>query len=99
MIRLTVPQQDARIRDVQRERDAFLVGTWLRTLGGGMVLNESPYFHWNSSSPLGGPGDTPVITTDEHDSGYPGGEASFSLGERSGNLSRRWFSLFRFHHR
>ncbi len=82
----TQDQQDTGIRDVQGERDAFFVGTWLRTLGAGMVLNVSPYFHWNTSSLLGGQGDTPVITTDEHNSGYVGGEASFSLISRKQNL-------------
>ncbi len=69
----------AGIRDVQRERDAFVNVSWLHTFGTGTVLTVSPFYHFNRAEFDGGSNDTPVVATDHRDSHYVGGQASLSV--------------------
>jgi hypothetical protein len=70
--------QAAGIRDLQRERDAFLNFTWLRTFGKGVVLSVSPFYHFNRAVFEGGPNDSPVVATDHRSSHYAGGQVALS---------------------
>jgi len=90
----TTDQQNALIRDVQRERDAFLNFTWAHTFGPGVLLNIAPFLHWNhaaydGNSPI--PSllpDHPPIPNDHNDSLYQG--AQFSLGVTRGRHNARF---------
>ncbi len=82
----TPEQQDSGIRDTQREHDAFLNVSWMRVLGPGVTLTVAPFLHLNHAAYDGGPGDTPVIANDRHDSTYAGGEASVAMVSRRHNL-------------
>src|SRR5439155_19597088 len=57
----------AGIDDHERERDAFLNVSWLRTIGSRAFLTVSPFYHYNRSSYDGGPND-PIVTTDRRSS-------------------------------
>jgi outer membrane receptor protein involved in Fe transport len=82
----TPDQQDERIRDVQRESDAFLNFSWVRKFRSGAVLTVSPFLHRNHAAFEGGPGDKPIAADDDHTSDYAGGEASLSVSNRKHNL-------------
>jgi len=75
----TSDQETAGIRDVQRERDAFLNFSWVHTASPGMLITVAPFYHWNHAAYDGhGPvpsflPDTPPIPTDHNDSHYGGG--------------------------
>ena len=90
----TTEQQQALIRDVQRERDAFLNFTWVHTFQPGVLLNVAPYIHWNRAAYDGnGPipsllPDQPPIPTDHNDSRYEG--AQLSLGVTRGRHNARF---------
>ena len=64
--------QVAGIRDVERERDAFINFTWMRTINSKVLLTVSPFYHYNHAAFIGGPNDTPVVTRDERSSQYSG---------------------------
>jgi outer membrane receptor protein involved in Fe transport len=74
----TLDQQLNGIRDVQRERDAFLNFSWVHTSGPGMLFTVAPFYHWNHAAYDGGPSD-PLITTDHRDSHYAGGLTSLAV--------------------
>jgi outer membrane receptor protein involved in Fe transport len=74
----TLDQQLAGIRDVQRERDAFLNFSWVHTSGPGVLLTVAPFYHWNHAAYDGGASD-PLITTDHRDSHYAGGLTSLAV--------------------
>jgi outer membrane cobalamin receptor len=69
--------QAAGIDDVERESDAFVNVSWVRTLGSGMLLSVSPFYHYNTANFEGGPSD-PIVTTDQRRSQYGGAQATFS---------------------
>jgi TonB dependent receptor-like, beta-barrel/Carboxypeptidase regulatory-like domain/TonB-dependent Receptor Plug Domain len=78
-------QQEAQIRDVQRERDAFVNFSWLHTVSTGVLITVAPFFHWNHAAYDGhGPipsllPDQPPIPTDHNDSHYAGGLATIAV--------------------
>ena len=67
-------EADAGIDDQQRERDAFVNVSWLRTIGSEVFLTLSPFYHYNRAAFDGGPND-PIVTTDHRASQYVGGQA------------------------
>jgi len=72
-------QQAAGIRDVENERDAFVNFTWGHSLGRGILLSLSPFYHSNRAHYLGGPNDTPVVPEDDRGSNYAGGVVSLGV--------------------
>ena len=66
-------------RDVERERDAMADFTWVHTVAPGQLLTVAPFFHFNRANYDGDPNDTPVATTQHHDSTYAGGQAAYHL--------------------
>ncbi len=75
----TPAQQAAGIRDLQRERDAFVNFSWVHTAGTGLLVTLSPFYHSNRAAFDGGPNDAPVITTDHRDSRYAGGQVTLAV--------------------
>ena len=81
----TSEQQEAGIRDTQRERDGFLNFSWVHTFQPGVLMTVSPFLHWNraaydGSSPI--PSllpDQPPIPTDHNDSLYEGAQVSLAV--------------------
>jgi hypothetical protein len=66
------------IRDAQRESDAFVNFSWVRTINPNTVLTVSPFYHYNRANYDGGPNDFPVSTTVHRASHYAGLQATFS---------------------
>jgi outer membrane receptor protein involved in Fe transport len=75
----TPDQQAAGIRDLDRESDAFVNFSWVRTLGSGLLVTVSPFYHFNRANLVGGRGDTPLITDNNRASHYAGGQATLAI--------------------
>ncbi len=71
--------QTAGIRDIERERDVFANFSWVHTVGTGVLLTVSPFYHYNRAAFDGGPNDTPAVTTDHRTSNYAGGQVSLGV--------------------
>jgi outer membrane cobalamin receptor len=56
--------QAAGVDDVEREADAFVNLSWVRSFGSGALLTISPFYHRNSTRYDGGAADFPISTTD-----------------------------------
>src|ERR1700674_4852910 len=69
--------QAAGINDVERESDAFVNVSWVRTFNSGMLLTVSPFYHYNTANFEGGPSD-PIVTVDERRSQYGGAQATLT---------------------
>jgi outer membrane receptor for ferrienterochelin and colicin len=77
--------QAAGIDDVERESDAFVNVSWVRTFHSGMLLTVSPFYHYNTANFEGGPND-PIVTTDERRSQYVGAQSTLSADVGKHNL-------------
>jgi outer membrane receptor protein involved in Fe transport len=67
-----VDAQAQGIRDLDLESDDLLGFHWVHTAPGGLILTVSPYFHFNDTHYVGGPGDTPTILNEDSRSDYGG---------------------------
>lgn len=65
------------ISDEERESDAFVNVSWVRTFKSGFLLTLSPFYHTNSANYEGGPRD-PIVTVDERRSQYGGAQVILS---------------------
>ena len=66
------------LRDGQHETDAFVDVTWSHTFRPSLILNVSPFYHYNSANYSGSPYDYPVATTSNRSSNYAGGQISLT---------------------
>ncbi len=67
------------VRDLERERDAFVNFSWLRTTSSGRVLTVSPYYHFNRANYEGYGGTRPVIPENDRGSHYIGAQATLAI--------------------
>jgi outer membrane receptor for ferrienterochelin and colicin len=89
------PQSQANgIRDVERERDAFVNFTWVRTLNSKLLLTVSPFYHYNRAAFNGGPNDTPVSARDERSSQYGGAQMVLSALTRRHNAKTGFYGFW-----
>jgi carboxypeptidase family protein/TonB-dependent receptor-like protein len=72
------PAADASLDDSERESDAFLNLSWVRTFRSGALLTISPFVHLNGANYDGGAADFPVSTTVHRSSRYAGGQATIA---------------------
>jgi outer membrane receptor protein involved in Fe transport len=86
--------QDAGIRDVERERDAFINFSWVRTLSDKLLLTVSPFYHYNRAAFIGGRTDTPVVPTDERTSQYGGAQIALSALTRKHNAKAGFYGFW-----
>ena len=86
--------QDAGIRDVERERDAFINFSWMRTLNDKFLLTISPFYHYNRAAFIGGPNDTPVVALDKRSSQYGGGQIILSALSRQHNAKAGFYGFW-----
>jgi outer membrane cobalamin receptor len=77
--------QAAGIDDAERESDAFVNVSWVRTFKSKMLLTVSPFYHYNTANYEGGPND-PIVTVDERRSQYGGAQATLSADVGKNNL-------------
>jgi hypothetical protein len=85
--------QAAGINDRERESDAFVNVSWVRTFHSGMLLTVSPFYHYNTANFEGGSND-PIATVDERQSQYGGAQATLSGEVAKNNLM---FGFYGFH--
>src|SRR5882724_576756 len=86
--------QDAGIRDVERERDAFINFSWMHTLNSKLLVTVSPFYHYNRAAFIGGPNDTPVIAGDERSSQYGGAQIVLSALTRQHNAKAGFYGFW-----
>jgi TonB dependent receptor/Carboxypeptidase regulatory-like domain/TonB-dependent Receptor Plug Domain len=85
--------QDAGIRDIERERDAFVNFSWVRTLNNKVLLTVSPFYHYNRAAFIGGPNDTPVSARDERSSQYAGAQIVLSAVTKQHNAKAGFYGF------
>jgi hypothetical protein len=68
-----------KLDDVQREADAFAIGSWVHKLGTEAVLTTSLLYHFNRADLDGAPGDFPISTTAQRSSTYLGGQENLRI--------------------
>jgi len=90
----TPGQETLGIRDLDRERDAFLNFSWVRTAGRGLLLTVSPFYHFNRAHYAGGLNDTPIIPSDDRASNYLGFETALGavLGKHNARVGLETFA-------
>jgi len=73
-------------RNVENERDAFVNFSWLHTVGTGLVLTVSPFYHFNRAHYLGdytgSPDPNVSVPQDDRGSNYVGGVISAAYTRR-----------------
>ena len=72
--------------DSNKERDGFLLFSWVRTFSPGLVLTVSPFYHHNNVSYESKPFDQPSSARETLSSNYEGGQANLSWIAKSNNL-------------
>ncbi len=68
----------SQLRDTQSESDAIAAFTWLHTFSPSLVLQASPFYHFNQADYTSPPTDAPVATTLDRASNYGGGQISLT---------------------
>jgi len=86
--------QSAGIRDSERERDAFINFSWVKTLGADRLLTVSPFYHFNRADFIGGRSDAPVIPNERRSSQYAGAQVVFSILTRQHNAKAGVYGFF-----
>jgi outer membrane receptor protein involved in Fe transport len=74
------------LSDSNKEKDGFLLFSWVRTLTPGLVLTVSPFYHYNSVGYESSPYDLPSSATEKMSANYEGGQASVSWISKRNNL-------------
>jgi outer membrane receptor protein involved in Fe transport len=82
-----VPIEPGQVQsDSNKERDGFVLFSWVRTFSPGLVLTVSPFYHHNNVSYESKPFDQPSSATETLSSNYEGGQASLSWIAKRNNL-------------
>ncbi len=81
------------LRDANRESDAFLTFSWVRTFTPGLVLTVSPFYHFNSADYLSSSNDTPTAATQDRSSKYEGGQATLAYIQGRNNARAGLYSF------
>jgi outer membrane receptor for ferrienterochelin and colicin len=74
----TPEQQASGMSDVERESDAFVNFSWVHTVGGGVLLTVSPFYHYNRADYASGPLDV-LSAQQQRGSQYEGAQAAVSV--------------------
>ena len=74
------------LSDANKERDGFLLFTWVRTFSPGLVLTVSPFYHYNYVGYESSPYDVPSSATERLSSYYQGGQANITWIKQRNNL-------------
>src|SRR6266478_6246294 len=73
------------LRDANRESDAFVAFSWVRTFNAGLMLTVSPFYHFNRAAFESNPQDFPSAATDDRSSHYGGGQATLAWVKNRNN--------------
>jgi outer membrane receptor protein involved in Fe transport len=74
------------LRDSDTERDGYVAFTWTHTFSPNLLLNVSPFYHYNRAIYDASPNDTPVITNVNQTANYVGAQASLASNFWKNNL-------------
>ncbi|HUX68559.1 MAG TPA: TonB-dependent receptor [Terriglobales bacterium] len=89
----TPAQDTAAQHDAQREADAYVNFSWVRTLSPSAVLTVSPLYHYNAADYRGGPNDFPLSTTDDRSSQYAGAQAVLNASTARNSLALGFYGF------
>jgi outer membrane receptor protein involved in Fe transport len=79
--------------DSNKERDGFVLFSWVRTFSPGLVLTVSPFYHYNNVSYASSTTDFPSSATETLSSNYEGGQANLSWIAKRNNLRAGFFGF------
>jgi outer membrane receptor protein involved in Fe transport len=68
--------QEAGVRDRDREDDALVNSSWVHTAAPGLLFTVSPFYHFNRADYIGGPNDPGLSTLDKLDTQYGGAQVT-----------------------
>ena len=74
------------LRDTNHENDSFVAFSWVRTFSPGLMLTVSPFYHYNRANYQSTLQDFPSSATEDRNSKYEGGQATFSWIKNRSNL-------------
>lgn len=74
------------LSDANKEKDSFVLFSWVRSFTPGLVLTVSPFYHYNSVGYESTPYDLPSSATERIAANYEGGEANLSWIKHRNNL-------------
>lgn len=89
----TAADQAAGIRDVDNERDAYGIVTWVHTASPNLLFTLSPFYHFNRADYIGGAHDFPVTPQDRRRSDYIGAHATAAYA-KGRHTARFGFDVF-----
>src|SRR5262249_49947381 len=79
--------QSARLRDIERERDALASLSWLHTFRPGLLVAVSPFYHYNRANYDGNPNDRPLSATQHRASHYAGAQVALTAVTKKHNAT------------
>jgi outer membrane receptor protein involved in Fe transport len=74
------------LSDSNKEKDAYLLFSWVRAFSPGLVLTVSPFYHYNSVGYESSPFDLPSSATEKIAANYEGGQANLTWIKQRNNL-------------
>jgi len=86
--------QDLGVRDRERERDAFINFSWVRTVNDKVLLTVSPFYHYNQAAFIGGVNDTPAVPRDERSSQYAGAQVTLGAVTHRHNAKAGFYGFW-----
>jgi hypothetical protein len=82
------------LRDVQRERDSFVILNWVRTLSPKALFEVAPFYHFNQANYDSPSTDLPVATTWHQTSNYAGAQADVHADAGPNSFSAGIYSFY-----
>jgi len=74
------------LSDANKEKDSYVLFSWVRTFSPGLVLTVSPFYHYNSVGYESSPNDLPSSATERIAANYEGGQANLTWIKQRSNL-------------
>jgi len=74
------------LSDANKERDAYILFSWIRTFSPGLVLTVSPFYHYNRVAYESIAYDLPSSATERIAANYEGGQANLTWIKQRNNL-------------
>ncbi len=82
------------LRDVQRERDSFLIANWVHTISPKALVSVAPFYHFNEANYDSPANDNPVATTWHQTSNFFGGQVDARLDAGPNSFSAGSYSFY-----
>jgi len=82
------------LRDLQTERDSFVIANWVRTISPKALFEVAPFYHFNQANYDSPANDIPVATTWHQRSNYVGAQADVRADLGPNNFSAGLYSFY-----